>query len=307
MDLKEKIYQLKKLHNAVILAHNYQRGEVQDIADYVGDSLGLSRKASELDCKVIVFCGVKFMAETAKILSPKKTVLIPRMGATCPMADMISVEQLEKLKSEHPGAVVVSYVNTNADVKAITDVCCTSANAVKVVQNIKAKEIIFVPDKNLANYVRKFTDKKIISCMGHCYVHSKMTAEDVKSARESHKNAPIIVHPECENEVVELADEVLSTDGMLKFAKASKAKEIIIGTEEGIIHRLKKENPNKEFYTLGPARMCKNMKLTKLEDIYLALLAESDLNGKENQYRLELPDEIIRKASLSLTRMLEYV
>lgn len=316
MNIVDEILKLKKSLNAVILVHNYQRGEIQDIGDYLGDSLGLSKKAAESPFKTIVFCGVKFMAETAKILSPEKTVLLPRIETTCPMADMVTVEELETLKSKYPDAAVVSYVNTNADVKAMSDVCCTSANAVKVVQNVesasggKAKKIIFIPDKNLADYVSRFTDKEIIPWNGYCYVHASITPEDIKSAKEAYKNSPVIVHPECKREVIDLADEVLSTGGMVKFAKSSAAKEIIIGTEEGIIYRLKKENPDKNFYTAGPARMCKNMKLTTLEDVYLALSAQQKAGpssgGKEKQFKVELPDSIMNKARTALTRMLEY-
>lgn len=299
MNTTEEIFKLKKSLGVVVLVHNYQRGEIQDIGDYVGDSLGLSKQAAELTAKTIVFCGVKFMAETAKILSPQKTILIPRIETTCPMANMVTVEELETLKSKHPDALVVSYVNTNADIKAISDVCCTSANAVKVVQNLKAKKIIFVPDKNLANYVQRFTDKEIIPWDGHCYVHSKITSEDIKASRKLHENSLVLVHPECSTEVINLAGQVLSTDGMVKFIKSSTAKEFIIGTEEGILYRLKKENPGKTFYTAGSARMCKDMKLTTLEDVLLALT--------ENQHKIELPAPIIKKAKNALTRMLDYI
>jgi len=299
MNLVEEIEKLKQEKDAVIVAHNYQRGEIQEIADYIGDSLGLSKKAAELSCKIIVFCGVKFMAESAKILSPEKKVLLPRKQALCQMADMVTVDGLMNLKREHPGAKVVCYVNTNADVKAECDVCCTSSNAVKVVQNIDSDEIIFVPDRNLADYVQRFTDKRIISWAGYCYVHDKITAADVRRIRELHKDGVVVVHPECRREVIELADEVLSTGGMVKFARTSAAKKIIIGTEEGLIYRLKKENPDKEFYTLGPARMCKNMKLTTLEDVYLAL--------KEERYEIEIEKEIENRARKSLDKMLEYI
>ncbi|MBI4721914.1 MAG: quinolinate synthase NadA [Candidatus Stahlbacteria bacterium] len=305
----ENIKELKTKKSAIILVHNYQRPEIQDIADYIGDSLGLSKKASELTCKLIIFCGVKFMAESAKILSPQKKVILPNKQAGCQMADMVTVDELKQLKSKHPDAAVVCYVNTNADVKAECDVCCTSANAVKVVQNIEAKKIIFVPDKNLANYVQRFTDKEIIPYNGYCYVHEKITPEDVKQARQIHKEAVIIVHPECRKEVIDLVvaerkscsggtDEVLSTDGMIRYAKSSNAKKIIVGTEEGILYRLKKENPDKLFYTLGPARMCKNMKLTTLSDVYFALL--------EEQYEIEIDEQIKDRAKRALDKMLDY-
>jgi quinolinate synthase len=295
----DKILELKAKKNAVILVHNYQRGEIQDIADYIGDSLGLSRKAAELSCKIIVFCGVKFMAESAKILSPEKMVLLPRKEAGCPMADMVKVEELRALKRLHPNATVICYVNTNADVKAECDVCCTSANAVKVIKNIKSQEIIFVPDRNLASFVQRFTDKRIIPWDGYCYVHETIRFEDVQRAKEIHKDAVIIVHPECKSEVIDIADEVLSTSGMVRFAKSSDAKKIIVGTEEGLLYRLKKENPDKIFYTAGPARMCKNMKITTLEDVYFAL--------KEEKYRIEIPKAIMEGAKNSLNKMIRYI
>ncbi len=300
MNIVEKITRLKKEKDAVILAHNYQRDEIQDIADYIGDSLGLSKKAAEISCKTIVFCGVQFMAESAKILSPEKTVLLPRKEAGCPMADMVTVDELKELKAAHPDAKVVCYVNTNADVKAECDVCCTSANAVKVVQKIDADKVIFVPDKNLADFVSRWNrDKEIIPWDGYCYVHEEIRINDVKKAKELHSDAVLIVHPECKREVIDLADEVLSTGGMVKFARNSNAKKIIIGTEVGLIYRLKKENPDKVFYTAGPARMCKNMKITTLEDVYLAL--------KEEKYKIEIDEEIRKRAKKALDKMLQYV
>lgn len=298
-ELIEKILELKRAKDAVILAHNYQRGEIQDIADYIGDSLGLARKAADIKCKMIVFCGVKFMAESAKILSPDKIVLLPRIQAGCPMANMVSVDELRNLKLEHPDAKVVCYVNTNADVKAECDVCCTSSNAVKVVHNVESENIIFVPDRNLADYVQRFTDKNIIPWAGYCYVHAKICPDDVRLAKELHKDAVVVVHPECKREVIDLADEVLSTDGMVKFASSSVVNEIIIGTEEGLLYRLKKENPNKKFYTVGPARMCINMKMTMLEDVWFAL--------RDEKYKIEIDKDIREKAKKSLDRMLEYI
>ena len=294
----DEIKRLKKEKDAVILVHNYQRPEIQDIADYIGDSLDLSKRAASIDCEIIVFCGVRFMAESAKILSPDKTVLLPRLDAGCPMADMVTVAELKELKSQYPDATVVSYVNTNADVKAESDVCCTSANAVKVIQNIKANKIIFTPDRNLANWVQRFTNKEIIPWNGYCYVHEGMEPDVVKLAKDLHRDAKLIVHPECRKEVVDLADEVLSTSGMVKFAKESDTNKIIIGTEEGIIYRLKKENPDKTFYTAGPPRMCRNMKLTTLKDVLFAL--------REDKYKIEIPEPIIQKAKIALDRMLEY-
>lgn len=299
MNYEEKIKELKNEKNAVILVHNYQRGEIQDIADYLGDSLGLSRQAHDTDAEIIVFCGVKFMAETAKILSPEKKVLMPREDAGCPMANMVTPEDVLVMRKEHPNAKVVSYVNTNADVKAVTDVCCTSANAVNVVKNIDADEIIFVPDKNLGSYVKRFTDKKIILWNGFCYVHDRISKEEVLISKEKFPEALLLVHPECRPEVIDLADEVLSTSGMIKFAKYSSAKSFLIGTEEGILYRLKKENPNKEFYSAGTPKICSNMKLTHLEDVYNAL--------NEEKHEIILPEDIISASKKSLEAMLKYV
>ncbi|MBU4561930.1 quinolinate synthase NadA [bacterium] len=299
MNIVEEINRLKKEKKAIILVHNYQRPEIQDIADFLGDSLGLAKQAAKTRAKVIVFCGVRFMAETAKILSPKKTVIIPRKDAGCPMADMITAEDLRRLKKNYPDAKVVSYVNTNADVKAESDICCTSANAVKVVKNISAKRIIFTPDKNLAAYCQRFVDKEIIPWNGYCYVHEKIREEEVCLAKEKCPDALLLVHPECNPAVIDLADEVLSTSGMLNFAKKSDKKKFLIGTEEGLIYRLKKENPGKEFYTAGTAKMCRNMKLTTLNDVCFSL--------KEECYAIELPEGIIKSAQKALMEMLKYV
>jgi len=296
MNIVEEIVKLKKEKNAIILVHNYQRPEIQDIADFLGDSLGLAEQAAKTRAKVIVFCGVRFMAETAKILSPEKTVIIPRKDAGCPMADMITAEDLRKLKKNYPDAKVVSYVNTNADVKAESDICCTSANAVKVVKNISAKRIIFTPDKNLAAYCQRYVDKEIIPWNGYCYVHEKIREEEVCLAKEKFPDALLLVHPECNPSVIDLADEVLSTSGMVSFAKKSDKKRFLIGTEEGLIHRLKKENPEKEFYAAGTAKMCRNMKLTTLNDVYYSL--------KEERYTIELPEGIIKSAGETLKAML---
>ena len=295
----EEILHHKKKKDAVLLVHNYQRGEIQDLADFLGDSLGLSRKASQVENPVIVFAGVRFMAETAKILSPDKTVWIPRRDAGCPMANMVDVDELKQLKARHPDALVVTYVNSTADVKAESDVCCTSANAVQVVQNVEADEIIFTPDKNLAAYVQRFTDKKIIPWEGYCYVHQRFTKEEILRARGAHPDALLIVHPECSPEVVDLADEVLSTSGMVRFAKESKAKTFLVGTEEGMLYRLKKENPDKAFYSAGSAKMCLGMKATHLQDLHQAFVRE--------QHVIELPKDIMDRARTSLERMLDYV
>ncbi len=298
-DLLQKIISLKKKKNAVLLVHNYQRGEIQDIADYIGDSFFLAQKASQLDAKVIVFCGVSFMAESAKILSPNKLVLLPRKEARCPMADMVEVDELIEMKKEYKNAKIVCYINTNAEIKALSDVCCTSRNAVKVVENLNGDKIIFLPDRNLARYVQKMVKfKEIIPWNGFCYVHEKINPQEVKLAKELHKESVIIVHPECKESVIELADYVMGTGGMVTFAKETDKKIIIIGTEEGLIYRLKKENPDKKFFTLGKAQMCRNMKITTLEDVYLAL--------KEERYRVEVPRDIMEKARISLENMLKW-
>lgn len=299
MNIAEEITKLKKEKNAIILVHNYQRPEIQNIADSLGDSLGLARKAAKTDAQIIIFCGVRFMAETAKILSPEKMVIIPRKDAGCPMADMITVEDLRILKEKHTDAKVVSYVNTNADVKAESDVCCTSANAIEVVRNIKAERVIFTPDKNLAAYCQRFVDKEIIPWNGYCYVHEKIRKEEVRLAKEKFPDALLLVHPECNPSVIDLADEVLSTSGMLNFAEKSDKKRFLIGTEEGLIYRLKKENPGKEFYAAGTAKMCRNMKLTTLNDVYFSL--------KEERYAIELSEGIIESAQKALEAMLKYV
>lgn len=299
MNIVEEITKMKKERNAVILVHNYQRPEIQNIADFLGDSLGLAREAAKSDARIIVFCGVRFMAETAKILSPKKMVLLPRKDARCPMADMITAEDLRILKEKYPGAKVVSYVNTNTDVKAESDICCTSANAIKVVRNIEAEKIIFTPDKNLAAYCQRFTDKEIIPWNGYCYVHEKIRKEEVRLAKKKFPVALLLIHPECNPSVIDLADEVLSTSGMLNFAKKSDKKKFLIGTEEGLIYRLKKENPGKEFYTAGTAKMCRNMKLTTLNDVYLSL--------KEERYAIELPEGIIKSTGKTLKAMLRNI
>ncbi len=267
----EEIQALKKERRATILAHNYQLPEVQDVADLVGDSLELSRAAARLDSEVIIFCGVDFMAETAAILSPQKRVIIPEKSAWCPMAHMITPDQLDDLKALNPGAAVVCYVNSTAEIKAKSDICCTSANGVQVVNSLAQEEVIFVPDRNLAAYIARHTDKKIIPWNGYCYVHDHFTPAEVKAARAKHPGAEVLVHPECRPEVIDQADFVYSTAGMGKHAKASDAREFIIGTEVGMIYRLKKENPEKEFYPLSENAVCQNMKKTTLEKVLRAL------------------------------------
>ncbi|MGV8175145.1 MAG: quinolinate synthase NadA [Methanothrix sp.] len=291
-----EILSLKEERHASILAHNYQTPEVQDVADLVGDSLELSRAAARLDCDVIIFCGVDFMAETAAILSPQKTVVMPARGASCPMAHMITPEELRILKSLHPKAAVVCYVNSTAEIKAESDICCTSANGVEVVNSLPSEEIIFVPDRNLAAYVARHTRKKIIPWNGYCYVHDCLTAQDVVSARSRHPEAEVLVHPECRPEVIDQADYVYSTGGMGRHAHSSSAMQFIIGTELGMIHRLKKENPEKVFYPLSETAICHNMKKTDLGLVQKAL--------QTLEPRVKVPEEIAVRARRSIERML---
>ncbi|MCX6673547.1 MAG: quinolinate synthase NadA [Methanothrix sp.] len=296
MAMIEEILALKKERHATILAHNYQMPQVQDAADLVGDSLELSRAAARLDSEVIIFCGVDFMAETAAILSPQKKVVLPVKGAWCPMAHMITPDQLRDLIALNPGAAVVCYVNSTAEIKAESDVCCTSANGVQVVNSLSEKEVIFVPDRNLAAYVARHTDKKIIPWNGYCYVHDHLTAEEVQAARSKHPNAEVLVHPECRPEVIDQADFVYSTAGMGRHAKDGAAREFIIGTETGMIYRLKKENPLKEFYPLSTNAICQNMKKTTLALVLQAL--------QTLQPQVTVPEEIAVRARRSIERML---
>jgi len=298
VQLVEKIQGLKKQRKAVILAHNYQIPEVQDIADFVGDSLELSIKASQTDAEVIVFCGVHFMAETAKILSPAKTVLLPDKKAGCPMADMITAEQLRGLKAEHPGAKTICYVNTSAEVKAECDLCCTSANAVRMVGEVMrdAKEIIFVPDQYLAGYVTAKTGRTFITWPGFCPTHAKILPGHVKEARALHPEAGVMVHPECRPEVTALADITISTGGMIRYAKETEAREIIVGTEPGIIHRLKKEAPGKIFYPVSDSVICPNMKRTTLEKVLWSL--------EDMEHKIEVPEAIADRARRCIEEML---
>ncbi|VVB72080.1 Quinolinate synthase A [uncultured archaeon] len=295
--IKEEILALKLERHATILAHNYQIPAVQDVADLVGDSLELSRAAARLDSEVIIFCGVDFMAETAAILSPQKRVVLPEKGAWCPMAHMITPEQLCDMKTCNPEAATVCYVNSTAEVKAESDVCCTSANGVQVVDSLGEKEVIFVPDRNLAAYVARHTDKKIIPWNGYCYVHDHFTADEVRSARAEHPRAEVLVHPECRPEVIDQADFVYSTAGMGRHARASCAREFVIGTEVGMIYRLKKENPEKEFYPLSQNAVCQNMKKTTLEKVLLAL--------QTLEPRVTVPERIASRAKQSIERMLQ--
>lgn len=299
-ELIAKIEQLKKERNAVILVHNYQQGEVQDIADYLGDSLGLSQTASQTKADVIVFCGVRFMAETASILSPDKKIIMPDENAGCPMADMITRQQLVDLKKEHPRAMVVGYVNTSAEVKAELDICCTSANAVKVIESLQdASEIIFVPDKYLGSYVAGQSKRELILWNGYCSTHTGILPEHVMKQKELHPEAKVIVHPECTPPVIGLADEVLSTDGMCSYAKKTLAGEIIVGTEIGMLYKLRKENPHKKFYPASIHAVCLNMKLTTLEKVLWAL--------EEMKYEVSVSEDIRARARGALDRMLERV
>jgi quinolinate synthase len=319
--LQEKILEFKERKRAIILSHNYQRDEVQDIADFVGDSLELSRIAATKDCEMIIFCGVHFMAESASILSPGKTVLLPEKEALCPMADMIRVDAprpvrksfpgfdnpppyvfppeytLRDIKKTYPGVPVVAYVNTTADVKAESDICCTSANVGKVIESLAGDAVICIPDKNLSLWAARNTRKKVIAWDGYCNVHERVTTEDVKKARKKHPKALVMAHPECRIEVLEMADHVTSTSGMLRYAHASDAKEFIVGTEIGLMHRLRRENPEKEFYPLRKDMICPNMKKTTLKSILRAF--------QENTYLVKVPEEIRVPAKRALDRMLE--
>ncbi len=300
MDITEKIKKLKKEKNAVILVHNYQLPEVQDIADYIGDSLGLSVQASKTDAQVIVFCGVYFMAETAKVLSPDKTVLIPDEKAGCPMADMITAPEVRQLKAKHPGVEVLSYVNTSAEVKAESDLSCTSANAITMVQEVLKDEaqVIFIPDKYLTHYVRAQTGRDFIAWEGYCPTHVKILKEDILRQKQLHPAAKVVVHPECNPEVIALADEVASTGGICKFAKTTAAQEIIVGTETGLLYRLKKENPQKIFYAASDLAVCPNMKLTTLEKVLSSL--------EKMRYEITVSEKIISRARQGIQRMLDH-
>jgi len=294
-ELIEKINELKKQKNAIVLVHNYQRPAIYEIADFLGDSLELAKKAAKTDAELIVFCGVDFMAESAKILNPDKIVLHPDRLASCPMAGMITREMVLEAKEQHPNAIVVSYINTTADVKAVSDICCTSANAVKVVNSLKENEIIFTPDKNLAAYTQTKTHKKIIPLEGYCYVHDKILAEDVKKAKELHPDSKIMTHPECRMDVLRLADAVCSTSQMIKHAKESDAREFIVVTECGMVNMLKKEMPEKLFWSVGGT--CIQMKKITLEKVYDCLKNETN--------KVKVDPEISEKAKKALDRMIE--
>ena len=295
--MTEEIEKLKRARNAVVLAHNYTRGEVQDVADYTGDSLELARLATQVDADVIVFCGVYFMAETAAILNPAKTVLIPDPTAGCPMADMITGGQLRELKSRHPGAVAVCYVNSTAEVKAECDICVTSGNAERVMATIpRDREIIFVPDRHLGSHVSSLEGREYVLWPGYCPTHARRTAATVEAARAAHPGAPLMVHPECPREIRDMADERLSTGGMCRFARESKADTILVGTEVGILHRLRRENPGKTFIPVSDSLVCPNMKKTTLEN-----LAES---LREMKTRVIVQEDIAVRARCAIEAML---
>lgn len=297
VDKQKKILNLKNKLNAIILAHNYQLPEIQDIADFLGDSLELSRKVENLKSEHIFFCGVQFMAETAKILSPNKHIYLPNPRAGCEMANMVDIKSLKEFKQKHHGASVLCYVNTTAETKTECDFCCTSANAVSIANKIENSRIIFVPDKNLAAYVRTKTEKEIIPFPGFCYVHNFITKYDIKNARELYPDAAIIIHPESTLEASLAADHVLSTGGMVRFAKETDIKSIVIGTEEGIVYRLQKENPDKHIIPLKAGLICKGMKTITIDDLLKSMT--------HLQYEITLPDDIIHRAYNPIKRMLE--
>jgi quinolinate synthase len=296
--LQEQIAVLKKERNAVILAHNYQLGEVQDVADFVGDSLGLSQRAAQTTAEVIVFCGVHFMAETASVLAPNKKVLIPDLEAGCSLSDMITAEALRHWKAEHPGAVVVSYVNTSAEVKAESDYCCTSSNAVKVVESIPAdKEILFVPDMYLGHFVREKTGRKIHLWPGYCGVHSRLSTERVEALRKEHPQAELLIHPECGCSTPHMmkVDQMLSTEGIYQRPAVSKAPEFVVATEVGILHRLKRDYPDRTFIPVSEDAICGYMKRITLEKVLWSL--------QDLQYEVKVPPETAAKAKKAIDRM----
>lgn len=297
-DIVKEILELKKKRNAVIVAHNYQVDEVQEVADVIGDSLALSRYCADVKEDVIVFCGVHFMAESAKILSPDKTVLLPEIDAGCPMADMVTREALIEEKKKYPNATVVCYINSSAEVKSECDICCTSSNAVDIVRNVKGKDILFVPDQNLGSYVAEMVpEKNIILWKGYCITHHRVKIDDLKRAKELQPNAEVLVHPECQPDIVAAADFVGSTKQIIDYATKSSNKEFIIGTEMGVLFKLKRDNPDKNFYLLSQGLVCPNMKKTSLLSVYNAL--------KEMKYEINLDETIRLKAKKALDNMLD--
>nr|HDM99925.1 quinolinate synthase NadA [Deltaproteobacteria bacterium] len=294
--LAEEIRELAKDKNAVILAHNYQMPEIQDIADLTGDSLALSIQASETEADIIIFCGVRFMAETAAIICPDKKVILPVKNAGCGMADMLNASELKAEKAKYPGVPVVTYVNSTAEVKAESDICCTSANAVQVVKSLKATAVLMTPDKNLAMWAQRHTDQKIHYWPGYCPIHNELTIDQIKKAKAAHPEALLMAHPECVPEVLDMAEAVKSTSGMLTFAAESKAKEFIVATEVGLLHQLKKQNPEKHFYAASPEMICKDMKKTGLKELLGALQKEGPV--------ITLPEPIRLRALKAVERMM---
>jgi len=297
-ELLGRLAELKKKRNAIILAHNYQRGEVQDAADLCGDSLELARKAAATDADVILFCGVHFMAETAVMTSPDKTVIMPDPNAGCPMANMITPKELTRLLKVHPGAYVITYVNSTAATKALSDICCTSSNAAKILAQAPTdREVIFIPDQSLGDYAARIVGREVVLYHGYCPTHYRMFPADVHRARSEHPDAKITVHPECIRDVRELANHIGSTSQILRFCAETDAKEVVVGSEVGILHRIRKENPGKTFYPLSELADCPNMKLTTLEKMVWAL---EDMEGV-----ITVEPDIAAKARLAIERMLE--
>jgi quinolinate synthase len=294
--LHEEIRELARKKNALLLAHNYTAGEVQDVSDFVGDSLGLSIQASETDADIIVFSGVHFMGESAAILCPEKKVLVPRLDAGCPMADMITAEEARTFKEQYPGAELVMYINSSAAAKAECDICCTSANSIRVVGATKSDVILMAPDRNLAQYTARFTDREVVFWDGYCYVHDILTPEDVKMARDAHPDAELLVHPECRPEVIDLADQVASTSGMLNYVKESSHHTFLIGTEMGILHPLRAASPEKHIYPVSEKMVCRDMKKISLAEI------RDCLKGEKN--RVVVPDDTAKRAKIALERMI---
>lgn len=294
--LAKEIQELKKERKAVILAHYYQRPEVQDIADFVGDSLQLSQQAADTDAEVIVFCGVHFMAESAALLSPDKVVILPELNAGCPMADMVDVEGLRAYKKRVPGVQVVCYVNSSAEVKAESDICCTSSNAVKVVQSLAGEDILFIPDENLGRYAAKILGRSLQLWPGYCKTHHRLTKDDIEAVKKEHPLAKVIVHPECREEICQVADYIGSTAGLITYAKNSESQEFIVGTESGILHQLHKVCPEKKFYLASERLVCPNMKMTTLEKVRDGLKTLSP--------RVTVEEDIRVKAKATLERML---
>jgi quinolinate synthase len=295
-ELQQRIQEFKKKLNAIIVAHNYQRPEVQDIADFTGDSLELARRCTDIEGEIIVFCGVRFMAETAAILNPSSTVLLSHPAAGCPLADMISIDGLRDWRAKYPRATVVAYVNTTAAIKADSDICCTSANGIKVVESVHNDEILFIPDQHLGHYISTKTKKRMVLYPGFCATHARLNARQVRLAKQHHSEAEVLVHPECRAEIIDLADAVLSTSQMIRYAKESPAETFLIGTEEGVLHPLRKANPGKSFHLIANGLICPDMKKTTLETII------ETMELKQNIVRV--PEEIRIKAKQAIDRML---